>query len=315
MKDQYGRNINYMRVSVTDRCNLRCTYCMPAEGVPLCSHDDILRVEEIDSIVRTGAALGINKVRITGGEPLIRRGILKIVENTVNTPGISSVCMTTNGILLPQYATSLKELGLERLNISLDTLNPDRYRKLTRGGDLADVRKGLEAAANAGFTGTKINTVLIGGINDDEIPALAALSHDHKLSVRFIELMPMGQCTDWPDERFLANSSVLAALPQLEAAGTDGVTRLYRLPGAKGTIGLISPMSAHFCPDCNRIRITADGRLKPCLHSDTEINLKGIPEEELLPVMEEAVYRKPSRHRLTEAHHSESHRTMNAIGG
>ncbi|MGI6109106.1 MAG: GTP 3',8-cyclase MoaA [Eubacteriaceae bacterium] len=315
MKDQYGRNINYMRVSVTDRCNLRCTYCMPAEGVPLCSHDDILRVEEIDSIIRTGASLGINKVRITGGEPLIRRGILKIVENTVNTPGISSVCMTTNGILLPQYATSLKELGLERLNISLDTLNPDRYRKLTRGGDLADVRKGLEAAANAGFTGTKINTVLIGGINDDEIPALAALSQDHELSVRFIELMPMGQCMDWPEERFLANSSVLTALPQLEPAGTDGVTRLYRLPGAKGTIGLISPMSAHFCPDCNRIRITSDGRLKPCLHSDTEINLKGIPEEELLPVMEEAVYRKPSRHRLTETHHSESHRTMNAIGG
>lgn len=315
MKDQYGRTIDYLRVSVTDRCNLRCTYCMPENGIELYEHSRILSVEEIDSIIRAGARLGIKKVRITGGEPLVRKGILDIVRNAAQTPGIESLCMTTNGILLPEYAVRLRELGVERLNISLDTLDPERYASLTRVGSLNDVMKGLRAAEEAGFTGTKINTVLLGGINDSEIGSLASLTKDRDLSVRFIELMPMGECVGWPEERFIENSAVLRALPELEPVSIDGVSRLYRLPGAAGTVGLISPMSAHFCPSCNRIRLTSDGRLKPCLHSDTEIPLKGLEGQALEDTMRRAIFEKPARHHLNETHHSETHRNMNAIGG
>ena len=315
MKDQYGRTIDYLRVSVTDRCNLRCTYCMPENGIELYEHSRILSVEEIDSIIRAGARLGIKKVRITGGEPLVRKGILDIVRNAAQTPGIESLCMTTNGILLPEYADRLRELGVERLNISLDTLDPERYASLTRVGSLDDVMKGLRAAEEAGFTGTKINTVLLGGINDSEIGSLASLTKDRDLSVRFIELMPMGECVGWPEESFIENSAVLRALPELEPVSIDGVSRLYRLPGAAGTVGLISPMSSHFCPSCNRIRLTSDGRLKPCLHSDTEIPLKGLEGQALEDTMRRARFEKPARHHLNETHHSETHRNMNAIGG
>lgn len=315
MKDQYGRTIDYLRVSVTDRCNLRCTYCMPENGIELYEHSRILSVEEIDSIIRAGARLGIKKVRITGGEPLVRKGILDIVRNAAQTPGIESLCMTTNGILLPEYADRLRELGVERLNISLDTLDPERYASLTRVGSLDDVMKGLRAAEEAGFTGTKINTVLLGGINDSEIGSLASLTKDRDLSVRFIELMPMGECVGWPEERFIENSAVLRALPELEPVSIDGVSRLYRLPGAAGTVGLISPMSSHFCPSCNRIRLTSDGRLKPCLHSDTEIPLKGLEGQALEDTMRRAIFEKPARHHLNETHQSETHRNMNAIGG
>ncbi len=315
MKDQYGRTIDYLRVSVTDRCNLRCTYCMPENGIELYEHSRILSVEEIDSIIRAGARLGIKKVRITGGEPLVRKGILDIVRNAAQTPGIESLCMTTNGILLPEYADRLRELGVERLNISLDTLDPERYASLTRVGSLDDVMKGLRAAEEAGFTGTKINTVLLGGINDSEIGSLASLTKDRDLSVRFIELMPMGECVEWPEESFIENSAVLRALPELEPVSIDGVSRLYRLPGAAGTVGLISPMSSHFCPSCNRIRLTSDGRLKPCLHSDTEIPLKGLEGQALEDTMRRAIFEKPARHHLNETHHSETHRNMNAIGG
>lgn len=315
MKDQYGRTIDYLRVSVTDRCNLRCTYCMPENGIELYEHSRILSVEEIDSIIRAGARLGIKKVRITGGEPLVRKGILDIVRNAAQTPGIESLCMTTNGILLPEYADRLRELGVERLNISLDTLDPERYASLTRVGSLNDVMKGLRAAEEAGFTGTKINTVLLGGINDSEIGSLASLTKDRDLSVRFIELMPMGECVEWPEESFIENSAVLRALPELEPVSIDGVSRLYRLPGAAGTVGLISPMSSHFCPSCNRIRLTSDGRLKPCLHSDTEIPLKGLEGQALEDTMRRAIFEKPARHHLNETHHSETHRNMNAIGG
>ena len=315
MKDQYGRTIDYLRVSVTDRCNLRCTYCMPENGIELYEHSRILSVEEIDSIIRAGARLGIKKVRITGGEPLVRKGILDIVRNAAQTPGIESLCMTTNGILLPEYADRLRELGVERLNISLDTLDPERYASLTRVGSLDDVMKGLRAAEEAGFTGTKINTVLLGGINDSEIGSLASLTKDRDLSVRFIELMPMGECVEWPEESFIENSAVLRALPELEPVSIDGVSRLYRLPGAAGTVGLISPMSSHFCPSCNRIRLTSDGRLKPCLHSDTEIPLKGLEGQALEDTMRRAIFEKPARHHLNETHQSETHRNMNAIGG
>ena len=315
MKDQYGREINYLRLSVTDLCNLRCRYCMPAEGVSKRTHPEILSPEEIGAIVRASARCGVRKVRITGGEPLIRRGILDICRMAAQTDGIEEVCMTTNGVLLAQYAEELAAAGVTRLNLSLDTLDPERYAALTRNGRLEDVLEGLRAAEAAGFTNTKINVVLIGGVNDGEIRRLAELSVQNPISVRFIELMPMGQCAHWPRECFLSGDAVLRALPELTPEGEGGVARLFRLPGAKGTVGLISPISQHFCAKCNRIRVTADGKLKPCLHSGIEIPLKGLSEDKLEETIRRAMYEKPAQHHMTPDNPSENGRDMNTIGG
>ncbi|MDR0906362.1 MAG: GTP 3',8-cyclase MoaA [Oscillospiraceae bacterium] len=314
MKDGFGREINYLRLSVTDLCNLRCKYCMPADGVNKLAHADILSVEEIEGIVRAAASLGITKVRITGGEPLVRRGILEICRRAAAVDGITEVCMTTNATLLREFAVPLREAGVSRLNISLDTLNAERYRELTRGGELADALDGIEAARAAGFGRIKLNAVLIGGENSDaDIRALAELTRGG-LNVRFIELMPIGETAEWARPRFLPNSAVLKAVPELTECGSDGVARLYRLPDADGTVGLISPVSSHFCPDCNRIRVTADGKLKPCLHSATEINLRGLRGKALTDAIKNAILIKPQRHRIDEGA-SGSLRNMNAIGG
>lgn len=314
MKDRYGRVIDYLRLSVTDLCNLRCLYCMPEKGVPKKDHRDILSVEEIEEIVAAAIDCGVTKVRVTGGEPLVRRGIVEICRRIGALPGVEKLCMTTNGVLLRQYAEDLHKAGVTRLNISLDTLDPEKYKKLTRMGTLEDVLGGIEEAFRVGFKEIKINTVLIGGVNDDEIADMAALTKERDIHVRFIELMPIGECAEWDRERFIPNEKVLEALPGLEEAGVSGVARLYRLPGHKGTIGLISPISSHFCPSCNRVRVTADGRLKPCLHSAEEINLRGLHGEELRQAFREAVYGKPGRHHLDEAV-SMSGRNMNEIGG
>jgi cyclic pyranopterin phosphate synthase len=314
MLDQYGREISYLRLSVTDLCNLRCVYCMPEKGVEKLRHQDILTVEEIGEIVSAAAALGIRKVRLTGGEPLVRRGILDICRLVAATEGIEETCLTTNGILLPKFAADLRAMGVTRLNISLDTLDPARYTELTRGGDLADALRGLDAARDAGFGRIKINTVLIGGVNDGETRRIVELTRGGDTHVRFIELMPIGESADWASERFLENSAVLRAVPELVAAGSDGVARLYKLPGAVGTVGLISPISSHFCPDCNRIRVTSDGKLKPCLHSADEIPLRGLHGDELLEAMRNGLFSKPQRHFIDEAG-SGSLRNMNEIGG
>ncbi len=280
MKDGYGRDIYYLRLSVTDLCNLRCVYCMPAGGVEKRRHEDVLTVEELEEIARSAGRCGIRKIRLTGGEPLVRRGIVDICARTAAAPGVEEVCMTTNGLLLPKLAPELRKAGLRRVNISLDTLSPELYRELTRVGNIEDAVSGLKAALD-NFQTVKNNAVLIGGTNEPEIRQMVYITKDAPVELRFIELMPIGECAHWPRERFLENSAVLEAVPELEPCGTSGVARLFSLPNARGRVGLISPLSSHFCPECNRIRITPDGRLKPCLHSAQEIELRGFHGAEL----------------------------------
>jgi len=288
---------------------------MPEEGVAKLRHEDILKVEEIGEIVSAAAGLGISKIRITGGEPLVRRGIIDICRLVSSVPGISEVCMTTNGTLLPRYANELREAGVKRLNFSLDSLDPDKYRAITRGGELSDVLRGLDSARDAGFENIKINSVLMGGVNDDSIRALAQLSRSPGTHVRFIELMTIGRNADSVKGRYLTCDAVLAAVPELIESGADGVARLYSLPGAGGTVGLISALSMRFCQNCNRIRVTSDGKLKPCLHSPEEIPLRGLRGSKLSDTIREAVWSKPLSHTLDACSCSQSARDMNAIGG
>ncbi len=314
MYDLNGRKIDYLRLSVTDLCNYRCTYCMGEDGVCKRSHRDILSIEELAEIGRAAVACGVRKIRLTGGEPLVRRGILDLVRMLRKLGGLEELTLTTNGALLPEMAADLKAAGVDRLNVSLDTLDEAKFRAITRRGALREALCGLAAAQAAGFTGTKINTVLLGGINDGEIRRLVELTGERAISLRFIELMPLGVCADWPKERFLSADAVLCAVPELEPIGVDGVAELYRVPGWAGTVGLIRPMSRCFCPRCSRIRVTADGRLKPCLHSDMEIPLRGLRGDELERAIREGAAMKPERHHLAE-HHSHSQRSMNEIGG
>lgn len=312
MRDGFGREVDYLRLSVTDLCNYRCQYCMPAEGVCKREHGEILRVEECVEIVRAAADCGIKKVRLTGGEPLVRRGILDICRGIAAIPEIGELCLTTNGSLLPRLAVPLREAGVDRLNISLDTLNPDRFRAVTRTGELKQVLDGIAAAEKAGFTGLKLNAVLMKGFNDDEICGLVDLARRYPVEVRFIERMPVGE---GPNARFLSAGAVLEACPDLRPAAGSGVARRYRPPGGRGLVGLIEPMSRPFCAGCNRVRVTADGRLKPCLHSGRELPLRGLRGEELRRAIERGIAAKPEGHHMTETGRSEAGRTMNRIGG
>ncbi len=315
MIDGEGRRIEYLRLSVTDRCNCRCAYCMPEGGVPMLAHSDILSFEELACVVRAAADLGVRKVRLTGGEPLARRGVVDLVGMVAAVPGIEEVAMTTNATLLAPVAESLRGAGLTRLNVSLDSLCPDRYARITRGGRLADALAGIAAAREAGFTGTKINCVLMGGVNEDELVDVASLARNEAVDVRFIELMPIGPAACWPRASFVAADAVLDALPGLELLGRDGVAELYRMPGWIGRVGLIRPMSHKFCDGCSRIRVTADGKLKPCLHSAAEINLRGLDHEGLLAALRDGIAAKPKYHHMDEGRASDSARDMNEIGG
>ena len=316
MKDTYGREIHYLRLSVTDLCNLRCRYCMPEEGVCRREHAQMMTQEETLRAVRIAAELGIDRVRITGGEPLVKRNILAICRGVAETPGIRETGLTTNGIRMREMAAPLRAAGVERINISLDTLDPDRYAYMTRGGKLEDALEGIEAALAAGFERVKINAVLIGGFNEAEIPALAELTRRWPVDVRFIELMPMTGNREFSPECYIPADRVLEALPEAIPAAEEGVARLYALPGAMGRIGLISPLSRHFCESCNRIRLTADGKLKPCLHSGEEISIRGLTEEEIRARFREAILGKPASHgALSPEDRSRAGRTMNEIGG
>ena len=317
MKDTYGREITYLRLSVTELCNLRCRYCMPEEGVCKKEHDEMLTEEEIVLAVETAAELGINKLRITGGEPLVKRNIVSICERTAAVPGIRELCITTNGVLLPALAKPLKEAGVRRLNISLDTLDAEKYRYITRLGELADAMRGIETALETGFEKIKLNAVLIGGFNEDEIAALADLTRRWPVDLRFIELMPMLDQPAFGPEAFIPCERVLQLLPELEELPQDGgVARLYRLPDAQGRIGLISPLSSHFCGACNRIRLTADGKLKPCLHGREEFPIKGLDREAMREQFRTAMLAKPAWHgELSYSSHSRAGRGMNTIGG
>ena len=317
MIDSFGREITYLRLSVTELCNLRCRYCMPADGICKKSHTEMLTEDEMIQVVEAAASLGIRKVRITGGEPLVKKNIVSICNRAASVDGIQEVCLTTNAVLLPQYAKPLRDAGVKRLNISLDTMRPDKYAYITRTGAWEDAWHGIQAALDAGFEKIKINAVLIGGFNDDEIANLAELTKQYPIDVRFIEMMPMYDGGDFDEHSLVSCAKVLEVLQELQpVASNDGVAQLYRLPGAQGNVGLIRPISAHFCGLCNRIRVTADGKLKPCLHSDIEYTLKGLQPEEMKTVMEQAILNKPAWHGEMDAlHRSQAGRNMNEIGG
>lgn len=317
MTDTFGRQITYLRLSVTERCNLRCRYCMPEEGICKKPHNEMLTEDEMILAIEAAASLGIHKLRLTGGEPLVKKNILSICRRAAEVDGIREICLTTNGILLPEMAKDLKKAGVDRLNISLDTLDAEKYRYITRRGTLEDAFAGIEAALSAGFEQLKINTVLIGGFNDDEIPQLAELTRRYPADVRFIELMPMYDSGDFGSEAYVPGDAVLKALPELEERpSSDGVARLYRLPNARGNVGLISAVSSHFCATCNRIRLTADGKLKPCLHSDQEFSIKGLDFDGMRWEMERAILAKPACHApLSSENRSSAGRNMNQIGG
>ena len=317
MKDGFEREIRYLRLSITELCNLRCRYCMPEDGVCKKAHEQMLTEDEMIMAVEAAASLGIRKLRITGGEPLVKKNVLSICERAANVPGIKEVCITTNGILLPKMAKDLRKAGVSRVNISLDTLDPEKFAYVTRIGKLEDAMNGIQAALDADFEKIKINAVLIGGFNDDEIPAFGELTKKYPIDVRFIELMPMYDSGDFKEASYMKCQEVLNHLPPMEKIPTDGgVADLYRLPGAKGNIGLISPVSNHFCRGCNRIRLTADGNFKPCLHSPAEYNVKGLNKEEMVEMIKKAILAKPGQHEeLSYEHRSEANRNMNQIGG
>ena len=319
MKDSFGRKINYLRISLTDRCNLRCAYCMPEGGIKeKTSHDEVLSIEDIHRIARVFVDLGVDKIRLTGGEPLVRKGVVELTEMLSDLDGLRELTMTTNGLLLKDMAQSLKDAGLTRINISLDSLDKDKYKEITRGGDLSQVLEAIEEAKRVGLTPIKINTVLMGGFNDNEIMDLVNLTRDEKIDVRFIELMPIGEAAGWAVENFISNKEVLRIAKSLVPAYNDDPSSpatYYRLPGAKGRVGIINPISCKFCEHCNRVRLTATGKLKLCLHSDREIDLKPYlhSDEALKRAIVEAISQKEEAHHLEDGAYIK--RNMNQIGG
>jgi cyclic pyranopterin phosphate synthase len=328
VRDSYQRRIRYLRVSITDRCNLRCVYCMPEEGIPQIAHQDILRFEEVQRAVAVAISLGITQVRLTGGEPLARRSMVDLVNMLAQTPGLEGLALTTNGTLLAPLAEPLAQAGLQRVNISLDTLRPERYRAMTRRGELADALAGIEAAQHAGLHPVKINAVVMRGINDDEVVDLARCSVERGWHVRFIEVMPLGKEPALARMLFVPAAEIRArieaALGPLQPAEVpgNGPARTWRLAEAGdtgGSIGLISALSAHFCADCNRLRLSADGRVFPCLFSDLEIDLRGplragADDEALRQVFLQAIASKGEGHQLDRAVTTTGH-LMSRVGG
>ncbi len=323
MTDQYGRKIDYMRISVTDRCNLRCRYCMPEEGIECINHEDILTYEEIVTAAEAAAELGVRKIKITGGEPLVRRGITELVRMLKNIQGIKEVTMTSNGVLLKNKANGLRSAGLDGINISLDTLDREKFKRLTRYDTLEEVIKGIREAAGTGIK-TKLNCIPIRDFNEDEWIKIAAFSNDN-IEVRFIELMPVGLGKEF---KLIPYEKVKE---RLEAAyGTsrtnwdkhgNGPAVYYNFPGLKGCVGFITAMSHEFCKDCNRIRLTAEGDLKLCLCYNEGISLKPylrnhISKDRLKAILEEAIYQKPAHHCFHDkALRDVERRSMVQIGG
>lgn len=322
--DACGRNIHYLRISVTDRCNFRCTYCMPAEGVQWIPHQEILRYTEFERIIRVAAHMGINKVRITGGEPLIRKGIITFIRDIAHIPGIRDVVMTTNASMLADCAGTLKEAGLARVNISLDTLRPERFVQLSGRDMLPKVLAGIEQAQKTGLTPVKINMVVIKGVNDDEVADFARMTLHKPYQIRYIEHMPFrsmggGNKQLVPVEAMKAMLAAQGFDVLLPEKHGDGPADVFRIPGAMGTLGFISPVTSHFCGQCNRIRLTADGRIKPCLLSDKEYNIKelmrsGCSDTELQDYLYDIIWHKPSNHHLHDAAPT-LQRGMSKIGG
>jgi cyclic pyranopterin phosphate synthase len=324
--DNYHRHISYLRISLTDRCNLRCIYCMPPEGISLLDHREVLTLEEIERIASAAARMGISRIRITGGEPFVRKGVIKLAGDLLKLPGIEDVSLTTNGILLTEYAAALRSAGMRRINISLDTLDAEKYKRITRGGDIQRVLDGISAARREGFSPIKINVVAMRGINDDEIEDFARLTIERPVHIRFIEFMPIDVATDWDENSFISSSetreiiSRIGTLNPVEHSGKSGPAEMYRLDGAAGQLGFISPLSNHFCDTCNRMRLTADGKLRTCLFSDHEIDLKtflrsGVSDQSLEQAIAEAIKSKPKGHTISEPSFKKCRRNMSAIGG
>lgn len=324
--DPYKRKINYLRISVTDRCNLRCRYCMPEEGIPLISHNEILTYEEILRIVNVFAKEGISKVRITGGEPLVRKGIVEFISRLSKIEEIKDLSLTTNGILLKDFAYELKRAGLKRVNISLDSLKRERFLEITGRDGFERVWDGILEALKVDLSPIKINMVAIKGVNDDEIESFARLTIDLPLVVRYIEYMPSGNGDNWSEENILTIDQIkkrienifkLNPIPQSE---WDGPAKRYRIERALGEIGLIGAVSEHFCGDCNRLRLTPDGKIRTCLFSDNEIDLKeyirnGATDDDLRQRLLIALKMKPERHHINTNQFKKCQRNMSAIGG
>ncbi len=324
LSDSFQRPINYLRISVTDRCNLRCIYCMPSDGIGLMPRNALLSYEEIYTIVRAAAELGINKVRITGGEPLVRLGLPRLIQMLASIDVIDDISLTTNGILLGGYAAELKQAGLRRVNVSLDTLKPDRFEAITRGSKIEEVLAGIAVARSVGLNPVKLNVVVMAGINDDELLDFGAKTISDEWHVRFIELMPVAG-GDNTTSQFISVSAMRKCLEQLgrlepclPSVG-NGPAKYFRFPHAKGTIGFITPLSEHFCFGCNRMRLTADGKLRLCLLAEDEVDLKqplrsGVSLVDLKQLIEEAVVSKPLRHRLAEGYVPKD-RPFSQVGG
>lgn len=330
MLDKYSREINYLRVSITDRCNLHCVYCRPKEGISLQGHEDILRYEEIIRVVSMAVRMGLIKVRVTGGEPLVRRGCIEFLAALKKIDGLKDISLTTNGILLEEFAQRIFDAGIKRINISLDSLNKDKYFHITRGGDLDAVLRGIAQAEKAGFNPLKINTVVIKGFNDDEAIDFARLAAEKPFQVRFIELMPFGQHTTDFDEQYIPVSKLIEKISQryeLEPLKnkkniSDGPAKIFKIKGGKGEIGFINPVSDHFCATCNRLRLTSDGKLRVCLLNEAEVDLQKALREhcsdaELEKLIWDAVLLKPKKHDVVcmENNLKKCSRNMSEIGG
>ncbi len=326
MTDGFSRPITYLRVSVTDKCNLRCVYCMPEAGLEWLRRDEILRYEEIVAIVRAAASAGVRSVRISGGEPLVRRNLDRLVAGIAGVPGIDDIALSTNGLLLEAQLPALAAAGLRRVNVSLDTLQAVRFERIARRPGLEAVLRGIDAAIAFGLEPVKINCVVMRGTNDDELAAFAALTRTKPVAVRFIEVMPVHENLGLQAESYLASSEILerlAALDRLEPVegpGGNGPARYFAYPGAAGTVGVISPLSHDYCERCNRVRLTADGRLRLCLFGDHAVDLRGplragAGTEELADLLRASMLIKPERHHLRLGEASSRMRAFSEIGG
>lgn len=326
LNDAFNRTVNYMRISVTDRCNMRCLYCMPEEGVPWIPHGNILSYEEITRIVSATAGLGMRRLRITGGEPLVRRDLSELVAMLAAVPGIEDLALSTNAVLLAEHAGALAAAGLKRVNVSLDSLNPEHFTRIARRDYLWRALAGIAAAEEVGLTPIKINCVAMRGYNDDELAAMAGLSIERAYHVRFIEIMPLhsnaGWQADWfmPAAEILDRVRVLGELEPCTGPNGNGPARYWRLRGARGTVGVISPMTHTYCESCNRVRLTADGQLRLCLFGDQQIDLRtpvrqGATAAELGAIFREAIMGKPERHHLGLGQTCSNLHALSQIGG
>ena len=325
LRDSYNRRIDYLRISVTDKCNLKCIYCMPDKKPGLFKEEDLLTNEEIVRLVRIAYKHGLRKVRITGGEPLMREDITWLISSIKNI-GIHDLSLTTNGIILSKLAGKLKKAGLDRVNISLDSLKQDKFRKITGGGSIEQVWESIREAENVGLTPIKINVVPIREINDDEITTFALLTLGNNYHVRFIEFMPASCNAVWSKDKYISSSEIMERISSLGSVEKlsfrgKGPSRNFRIKGAKGIIGVISPISNHFCKHCNRLRLSADGKIRPCLFSNKRIDIKapmrlGASDGEIEKVFINAVKIKPARHLLNEGAPLDSQmESMSKIGG